>query len=259
MGPASNMLKWDDRAGVEELVAELLKDIIIRNRLNDCVDIPENHKYVVPFSMSGAHEASYREMERSAILRIDELEVSAVNAAAVVTKLLQIASGAVYDGDSVKHTVDKDRYELVMDLAEQRKHSVVFFNWTHQRDLLVEECKKRKITHAVIDGTITSRKERQRIVEFYQAGMYRVLFAHPATAAHGLTLTKGTGTIWASPTYNLEHWIQGNHRIDRAGQTEKTETINVIATGTIEEHVYGVLTGKFGKLTTMLDYLKAKR
>ena len=36
-------------------------------------------------------------------------------------------------------------------------------------------------------------------------------------------------TIWASPTYNLEHWLQGNRRIYRAGQTQKTETIVVLA------------------------------
>ncbi len=258
VGPQPNMLKWHDRPGAEQTVGDLIKDITIRHRLKDCQDIPENHRFVVPFVMKGAHEKKYREMEDAAVVQMKSgAVVTAVNAAAVVTKLLQIASGAVYDSEGRYHVVSRDRYELVMDLAEERKHVVVFFNWEHQRDLLLEEAKARGLTYALIDGSVSSKKRRE-VVDFYQAGMYRILFAHPASAAHGLTLTRGTRTIWASPTYNLEHWLQGNHRIDRAGQTEKTETANVIAEGTIEEHVYNVLLEKRGKLASMLEYLEAK-
>ncbi len=47
----------------------------------------------------------------------------------------------------------------------------------------------------------------------FQSGKIRALFAHPQSAGHGLTLTKGTTTIWTSPTYNAEHYKQFNHRI----------------------------------------------
>jgi SNF2 family DNA or RNA helicase len=256
VGPATNMVKWDDREGAERVVADLIKDITIRHELKDCVDIPENHKFVVPYEMPGKVEKVYREMEKAAVAQMkDGTLVEGINAAAVVTKLLQIASGAVYDSERNYHVIDPSRYELVMDLAEERKHVVVFFLWQHQRDLLVKEAEARGLTYTVIDGD-ASRKKRQESVEFYQAGMYRVMFAQPQSAAHGLTLTKGTRTIWASPTYNLEHWIQGNHRIDRAGQTEKTETANVLAEGTIEEHVYSVMTQKRGKLQDLLEYLR---
>lgn len=256
VGPAANMVKWEDRQGAEQAVAEKIRDITIRHQLRDCVDIPENHKFVVPFELPGALEAKYREMEEAAVAQMrDGTLVEGINAAAVVTKLLQIASGAVYDGEGKYHVLDRARYELVMDLAEERKHVVVFFNWEHQRDLLVEEAKKRGLTYTLIDGSV-GRKKRQEAVELYQGGLYRVLFAHPQSAAHGLTLTKGTRTIWASPTYNLEHWLQGNHRIDRAGQTEKTETANVLAEGTLEQHVYGAMSEKRGKLSDLLEYLR---
>jgi SNF2 family DNA or RNA helicase len=256
VGPAANMVKWSDRPGAEMLVADQIKDITIRHALKDCVDIPENHKFVVPFQMKGAHEAKYREMEEQAVAQMrDGTMVEGINAAAVVTKLLQIASGAVYDSEGNYHVIDPSRYELVTDLAEERRHVVVFFNWTHQRDMLVEQAKARGLTYTIIDGHVGKNK-RLEAVEAFQAGMYRVLFAHPQSAAHGLTLTKGTRTIWASPTYNLEFWLQGNHRIDRAGQTEKTETANVLAEGTIEEHVYSVMTEKRGKLRDLLEYLR---
>ena len=141
------------------------------------------------------------------------------------------------------------------DLVEARENSVVFFNWSHQRDQLIKEFEKRGITYVVIDGN-TSDKARKEAVDHFQAGFYRVLLAHPQSAAHGLTLTKGTTTIWASPTYNLEHYLQGNRRIYRAGQTKKTETIVVLAPGTVEEKVYQKLQDKDARQSTMLELLK---
>ena len=80
--------------------------------------------------------------------------------------------------------------------------------------------------------------------------------AHPQSAAHGLTLTRGVATIWASPTYNLEHYQQGLKRIYRAGQTKKTETITIVAEGTIEDKVWKALQAKKVKMEDLLTLLE---
>lgn len=255
VGRLPNMVKWTDRPGAEEAVGGLVSDITIRHVFEECHAIPKNHNYVVPFNMSIKHQGIYEEMERSKVAQLQTGNITAINAASVVTKLLQIASGAVYDENGDYHVVDESRYELVAQLAEDRKLSIVFFLWKHQKEMLIEEFTRRKLTHTLIDGSVSSRK-RDDAVQNFQAGFYRVLLAHPQSAAHGLTLTKGTSTIWASPTYNLEHWLQGNKRIYRAGQTQKTETVNVIAPGTIEERVYKVLTDKNLKMTNLLEILR---
>lgn len=255
IGPQPNMVKWIDRPGAEDAVASLLKDITIRHIFEECHSIPANHNYIVPFDMSVKALKAYHELEATAVAQLKTGTISAINAAAVVTKMLQVASGAVYDETGEYHLVDGSRYELIADLVEARKFCVVFFLWKHQRDRLIAEFKKRKITNTLIDGSVSAKK-RDEAVSYFQNGFYRVLLAHPASAAHGLTLTKGTSTIWSSPTYNLEHWLQGNRRIYRAGQTEKTETVNVIAPGTIEERVYSVLTAKNVKQMDLLGVLK---
>ncbi len=172
------------------------------------------------------------------------------------TKLLQIASGAVYENEWRYHIVDEDRNELIMDLLEPRDHSLVFFIWKHQKDQLIAAAERRGFTYCVMDGE-TSGTQREENVRLFQLGFYKVMFAHPQTAAHGLTLVKARTTIWASPTYNLEHFIQGNLRIDRIGQTEKTETIVVLGEGTIDEKVYYDMLGpKKIRMTTLLIELK---
>lgn len=252
IGPRAEMVKWVDRPQAAEAVGMLLKDITIRHVFEECLSIPTNHEYIKYFDMSAKHRRRYKEMENLELLLVTpDTVVQAVNAAAVVTKLLQIASGAVYDNEGKYHVVDTDRYELIGDLLEQRKHSICFFNWSHQRDQLIKELEKRDLTYCVVDGSV-SGKARDAAVAMFQAGFYRVALLHPQSAAHGLTLTKATTSIWASPTYNIEHFLQGSRRIYRAGQTQKTENISIIAQDTIEEHVYDVCQGKRLGLNEML-------
>ncbi len=254
VGKSPKAVKWEDRPGVEVTVGGMINDITIRHIFEECHDIPPNLTYQVPYQMKPRHLALYNTMKDDAVLQLKTGEISAIHAASLVTKLLQIASGAVYDAEGDYHVVDTSRYELIADLVEARKHSIVFFNWVHQRDLLMEEFKKRGITSTLIDGSV-SKTRREAAVTDYQAGMYRVLLAHPQSAAHSLTLTRGTSTIWSSPTYNLEHYLQGNRRIYRAGQTQKTETVDVLAEQTIEGHVYDVRVTKNGKLVDLLGML----
>ncbi len=256
-GRLPNMVKWVDKEGAETVVADLLKDISLRHVLQN---LPENRNYKVLFKMPAKQHRAYLEMEKTAILQVKKGEIRAINAASVRTKLLQIASGAVYESEDTYHVIDDARYKLIADLVEARKFCVVFFEWKHQRDLLIKEFKARDITYTIIDGDVKGRKQRREAVQHFQGGFYKVVLAHRQSAAHGLTLTKGTSTIWASPTPNLEHWLQGNKRIHRSGQTEKTETINVLAKGTIEEHVYDdVLMGRKDSLESFFSYLEGKQ
>lgn len=255
-GPMAHMVKWVDKEHAESAVSGLISDIVIRHKFEDCTDIPPNHQYPVNFALSTKHMAAYAKLEADSVLFLRDSEINAVNGAALYTKLLQLASGAVYNTEGSYSLIDSDRYELVLDLVEARQHSIVFFNWAHQRDELLKHAEKRGLRFALIDGTVTRKGERERIVEAYQRGLYDVLFAHPQSAGHGLTLTKGTATIWASPTYNLEHYQQGLKRIHRIGQTEKTETIMIVAPGTIEEQVYQSLLDKNVRMGTLLNFLK---
>lgn len=248
--------RWEDKGNSEAIVSALISDITIRHKFEDCVDIPKNHEYSVEFVLSKAHRAVYKQMEDECVLLLAKQKVvTAVNAAVLLGKLLQLSSGAVYSSAGDYTVLDTDRYELVMDLAEARQHTVVFFHWQHQKDQLILEAEKRGMTYGVYDGGTTDAM-RSKLVDQFQAGLLRVLFAHPQSAGHGLTLTKGTATIWASPTWNLEHYLQGLKRIHRIGQKEKTETIMVLAPDTREQKVYDMLKGKDKKMTNLLEFLQ---
>lgn len=249
-GPSTQHLKWEDKPGIEDAVISLISDITIRHRFEDCVDIPENHKYSIATELSPKHRKIYDQLEDDSLAFIGKTSVTAINGAVLATKLLQAASGAVYNDDGRYSPIATDRYELVLDLVEEREHTVVFYQWEHQLAELLKVAEGRKIEHVVWDPN------KPHIADDFQAGKYQTLFAHPASAGHGITLTKGTATIWASPTYNLEHFLQGLKRIHRIGQKEKTETIVVIAENTIDEKVWDALQNKKVRMDALFQALK---
>lgn len=255
VGRGANMVEWRDRPGSIEAVSDQLYDVTIRHKFEECLDIPEHAVYTMEIELSDRHREIYDRMLNEAILEFDTGDVTAVNVAVHIQKLLQIASGAVYTNERIDKLIDTDRYELVIELIQQRKQCVVAFLWAHQKRHLVELAEKAKLSFGVIDG-MTSQSDRERIVQLFQDGHIKVIFAHPQTAAHGLTLTAGTTTIWCSPTYNAEHYLQFNKRIYRAGQTQKTETINICARNTMDEAVYQRLNGKLVGVNELLDFVK---
>lgn len=246
-------VEWVERENMEAAVGTLIADIVIRHKFEDCVDIPENHRYAVTCTLSDAHREKYEEFKRDAILLLNEGDVVAEHAAVVATKLLQIASGAVYGNGEKYSRIATERYELVTDLVEERQHSIVFYHWKHQLEELVAQAKKRGFNYVVWNP------DKPEIEQQFQQGFYKTMFAHPQSAGHGLTLTRATATIWASPTYNLEHFLQGLKRVHRIGQDKKTETIVIVAEDTLDEDVWKVLQKKDARMTDLLNMMKELR
>ncbi len=251
IGPQANHLRWDDREGVEMDVFTLLGDITIRHAFEEVMThVPPNHKAYYDIELPKGLMAQYLALEKTSILELEKT-VSAVRASSLRNKLLQLCSGAIYHDD--EYTVlDRSRYALIGDLIAERQHSVVFFNWKHQRDELVAELDRRGMYFAVIDGD-TPQTQRDSIVAAYQKGYYQTLLLHPRTGAHGLTLTRGTTTILASPIYEADLLKQAIYRIYRGDQDQITNTILVRARNTVEEFVYKRLDDKTVRMDDFLQ------
>ncbi len=262
VGPSPDHLKWNDRPGAAQAINELLGDITIRHPFSVMTHVPANFKEFKRFDLSKRMRKIYDQMESDCIIAFEDGAVAnAVHAASLRTKLLQIASGAVYDGgeDSSYKLIDTTRYELTCDLIEEVEHSVIFFNWKHQRDYLSKELDKRGLTFAIIDGSVRKDSERAAIVSDYQPGKYRTILLHPRTGAHGLTLTRGTLTVFPSPLYEADLMEQGIARIYRGAQTKETRTVFIEAKNTVEgSKVYPRLFEKLAAMNDLLDMQASK-
>lgn len=248
-------IKWTDKPEAQMLVADRMKALSIRHKFDECIDIPPLTVQTMKVALPSALMKQYRQFKEEAVLELEHGDIDAVSAGVLAQKLLQFTSGKVYDCDGNAHIVHTERAQLVISLVEESRKAVVGFLWTHQRDQLIELAKKASLRYGVIDGSVPAIK-RSEIVDEFQAGKLDVIFAHPQSAGHGLTLTYGDTLIWASPTFNLEFYEQFNARIYRNGQTKKTRIIQIAAEGTYEEEVYKKLEGKQTAMNSLLDTLK---
>lgn len=261
VGMDPRAVQWDEKPGAREMVGEMIKDITIRHQFEDCQDIPENSLHMVTLDMPPWLKKQYKLLEEQFIVELEDGSmVNAIHAGSKVKKMLQLLSGALYDAEGNVARVHTERYDLILQMVEERvdhldesKASLVAYNWQHEVDSLELLAAKKGLRYAIINGKVPV-KDRNTIVDRYQKGELDVIFAHPQSAGHGLTLTRGRSTIWASPTYNAEHYVQFNRRIYRAGQKHKTETIRVGYRDSKEIEVYDKLDNKLDAMTSLLDY-----
>ena len=246
--------EWVDKDDAELSVAAAIGDINIRYQLEECLTMPEQTVSTLQVQLPSKIMQQYKQLCDDNVLYTGTATINAVHAGAKVKKLLQLCTGAVYDEHGIVRNVHSGRYELVMQLVSERKHSLVAFNWKHEKNHLTAMADSMSIKYGVIDGD-TPAHHRKDVVDRMQAGQLQVVFCHPQSAGHGLTMTKATAVIWASPTYNTEHYQQFNRRIYRAGQTQRTEIIQIAARDTWEPDVYEKLAGKLERMDELLDIL----
>jgi hypothetical protein len=115
----------------------------------------------------------YELLAADSVLYTGKETINAINAGARVKKLLQLCTGSVYTEDGKSLGVHNERYELVMQLVSERKHSLVAFNWRHEREHMVKLAEEMGIEYDVIDGetpTYNAEHYQQFNRRIYRAG-----------------------------------------------------------------------------------------
>ncbi len=233
--------------GVNPYHAEIydkISDICISMKTEDYRDMPPTIYRDIRVELTPQQREQYDDFEKKQVLQLfdpdtadrgllsadhEETEISAVNAAALSTKLLQYASGAVYDEEKNWHVTHNAKLEALEELIDVATSPVLIFYWfKHDLERMEKHLHKYKPRNIKEQGAI----------EDWNTGKIRVLFAHPASAGHGLNLQfGGHNIIWFSQTWSLELYQQANARLPRPGQKNAVIIHNLITTGTMDEDV----------------------
>ena len=215
----------------------------VRYALDDVVELPETISRVIDVDMSEEQKKTYEKMSKLFQVMVQEKQITAVNAAAAMNKLLQVALGWVYTKSPEFVTLDsKPRIDAMLDIINSAARKVlVFVPYRHALAGISKLLEKEGIEHAVVHGDVT---DRDTIFNLFQnTSKYKVLLAHPQCLAHGLTLTAADTIIWTCPTASLEIYEQANARIRRVGQMHKQQILHLQATP-VEKRIYALLRNK---------------
>ena len=107
----------------------------------------------------------------------------------------------------------------------------------------------------IVNGSVTSSKRNIIFNNFQNAKDPHVLVAHPATMAHGLTLTAADTIIWYGPVTSNEQYVQANGRIERIGKKYASNVIHIEATD-LEYRMYERLRNKQRLQGLLLDLIQ---
>jgi len=184
----------------------------------------------------------YKMLKKQMTMEAAGEQVTSVNAAVNLNKLLQISGGAVYsdDGGVVRFDVS-NRLNVVLEAINEASHKVlVFVPFTHTIELLKEFLDANKVTAEVISGQVSLNKRSTVFDDFQNLPNPRVLIIQPQAAAHGLTLTAADTVIWYAPVPSVETYLQANARINRPGQKHSMTIVHIYGSD-VENRIYTML------------------
>ena len=250
------MYRWEPRPEAKEIVFEMLQPAI-RFEKDQCLDLPDVTFMTRIAPLTAEQKRYYKELKDEMLLESGGEEVSAVNAAAKMNKLLQISGGAVYtDSGTVVHFDVSSRLQVIEEVIEEASHKVlIFVPFTHTIKLVSDHLTKAGITNEIIDGSVPVAKRTQVFKAFQEKPEPRVLVIQPQAAAHGVTLTAADTIIWYSPVTSVETYLQANARIDRPGQ-KNSMTVFHIQGSPIETRLYAMLQGNISNHEQLVDLYK---
>ena len=245
--------RWVPRPEAKGIVHNILQPAI-RFEKKDCLDLPpvtfiDRH---APLTLQ--QEAYYKQLKKEMLIEAAGEEISAVNAAVKISKLLQISGGAVYtDTKEVLEFDVSSRLKVVHVVIDETSNKVlIFVPFTHTIELLKKYLDKHNVPCEVINGDVSVNK-RSAIVQQFQDSVHpKVLIIQPQAASHGLTLTAADTIIWYAPCTSVETYLQANARIDRPGQVNPMTVVH-ISGSPVETRMYALLRGNIANHNQIID------
>ena len=248
--------RWIPKPNADQIVFDALQPAI-RFEKKDCLDLPEVTYVSRDAPLTPQQKKYYDILKKDMLMVADGEEVSTVNAAIQLNKLLQISGGAVYsDAGAIVEFDVSNRLRVIEEVINEASHKVlVFVPFTHTIELLSAYLKDAGITCEIINGAVTVTKRTEIFKRFQEDTNPRVLLIQPQAAAHGVTLTAADTIIWYAPVTSIETYLQANARIDRQGQKNKM-TIVHIKGSPVETRLYNMLQNKLDVHEKIIDLYK---
>ena len=245
--------KWIPKSYAKQLVFDCLQPAI-RFEKAQCLDLPPLVYQTREVPLSPMVLKYYRQLKSQMLIEAAGEQISAVNAAAQLSKLLQISGGAIYtDTHEVVEFDIAPRLNALMEVLEETEQKVIIFvPFRHTIDLVSRHLTKEGVTNEVINGDVPARTRADIINRFQTATDPRVLVIQPQAASHGVTLTAADTVVFWSPVMSVETYLQCVARIDRVGQVNSMTVVHLQGSEA-ERKVYQMLQGKVNSHEALVD------
>jgi len=248
--------KWLPRPESLEIVKHVLYPAVRYTR-DECFDLPETVYQTRKVALTTEQREHYDKMLKHFVTEfVKEGTITAVNEAVKLQKLVQISCGVVY-GDSVQQ-IELDcspRINVVKEVIDEVGGKVIVFVPLTGTLKMLERILSKQWSVGVVNGEVSANKRDKIFHDFQNTDDPHILIAHPATMAHGLTLTSASTIIWYGPVTSNEQYVQANGRIERIGKKHVSNIVHIEATD-LEHKMFERLKNKQKLQGLLLDLIQ---
>ena len=248
--------KWVPKPTSTQDVFNVLQPAI-RYTKSECLDLPDVVYQTREVPLTPQVAKYYKELKNELLIEAAGEEISAVNAASRMTKLLQISGGAVYtDKREVVEFDVSPRLKEMMSVINEASHKIlIFVPYTHTIELVSKYLTTKGVTNEIISGAVSASARSSIITRFETTSEPKVLIIQPKAGSHGITLVSADTIIFWSPVMSVENYLQCIARKDRLGQVNKMLVVNLQGSE-VERKMYEMLQGKVSAHTKLVDLYK---
>lgn len=239
------------RPGAGEVITDAISDICFSMKAKDYLTLPDMIVNDVPVQLSEDAMKKYKQLQRDYVLALpDDKAIDAGTAAVLRNKLLQVASGSVYDELGDSQFIHDCKLEALSELIEQINEPVLlFYSFKHSIPYIENEMHKMKKSVRMYEGPQDAKD--------WNEGKIDVLIAHPASCAYGLNLQfGGHHIVWFGLTDSLELYLQANARLHRQGQEKPVFVHRLLCNDTADMMVKAGLEAKDRAQEELLERMK---
>ena len=248
--------RWEPKDNATDTVYRVMQPAI-RFTKKECLDLPDIVYTTRTIALTPQQNKYYETLRKQMIVSAAGEEITAVNAAVGLNKLLQISCGAAYtdSGETVVFDI-KNRYTVLCEVVEETNNKVILFvPFKHTIEVLRERLTQDGVSVEVIDGDVSVANRTRIFNDFQTTDNIKMLIVQPQAAAHGVTLTAADTIIWWGPTPSMEIYAQANARAHRAGQVNKVTVVRLVGSNA-ERHIYQLLDSKINAHTQLVALYK---
>jgi len=248
--------KWIPRRTAQAEVFNALQPAV-RFTKAECLDLPDVTYQIREVALTAQVQLYYKRLKSQMLIEAAGEQVTAVNAAASLNKLLQISGGAVYTDtrEVVEFDISPRLKTLEEVLDETVNKVVVFVPYTHTIELVSKHLTEKGYSNEVIQGAVSATRRSDIIQRFQIQENPRVLVIQPQAASHGVTLTAADTVVFWSPVMSVETYLQCIARIDRVGQKNKMTVVHLEGSE-VERKMYKMLQGKVDSHNQLVELYK---
>ena len=247
---------WVPRFNAQDIVFKTLQPAI-RYTKEECLDLPDVLYTTREVPLTPQQDKYYKKLKKDMYMETSGEEITVVNAAVMLTKLLQVSAGSIYsDTRGIIEFDVSNRMTALKEIIEEASHKVIIFcPFRHSIEKIVAELHKDKITCDCIHGDVSMNKRTEIFKSFQESKNPQVLVVQPQSASHGVTLHAANVVVFWSPVMSVETYIQCCARMDRAGQKNKMTVVHLQGSP-VESKIYRMLQGKIDNHIKLVDLYK---